>query len=236
MNKKKEIERHQLTRFISNQKLQLPVYSIEDSETPDFILKIEKNFVSVEHTRLINPVLKKVEAYREKIINNAFKLFREKYNQELYVLITFNNIKLEPGKKSENVYSQEVFKLIEDIYLKNKEYEFDVSSKFMSSQVSELINSFSVTNTRKIENWQHFGAYLVEKIDINWLQGIIERKENNISKYPKKYDENWLLLVSDFGTKASTHDFSCSDFQKIESNFDRVYLYNYMPDVYTRIV
>lgn len=235
MDKKKQIEKYQLIKFISNSAFKLPISGIKDCETPDFILDINNRKVSLEHTRLINPYLKQVEAYREKIINNAYKLFKEKYGDELYVLMTFNNIKLRSGSDAEKKYSNEVFKLVETIYNNNKNYEFEVSSKFMTSKVSELIESFSISNNRKLENWQHFGAYLVEKIDIDWLQSVIAKKERNIKKYSEKYDENWLLLVSDFGTKASTHDFSNSDFQKLESNFDRVYLYNYMPDVYTRI-
>ncbi|CAL2104157.1 conserved protein of unknown function [Tenacibaculum sp. 190130A14a] len=235
MDKKKEIERHQLIKFISNSELKLRVSNIIDFETPDFILDIDGLKVSLEHTRLINPKLKQLESYREKIINNALKLFREKYDDELYVLMTFNNIKLKSGLKAEMEYSIEVFKLVETIYLNNKNFEFDISSKFLDSKVSNLIDSFSISNTRKFENWQHFGAYLVERVNIEWLQTIISKKEKNIKKYPEEYDENWLLLVSDFGTKASTHDFEHSDFDKLESNFDRVYIYNYMPDAYMRI-
>ncbi len=235
MNKKKEIERHHLTSFISNEELKFLVYGIEDSETPDFIVNIDKKLISIEHTRLINPELKKVEQYRERIIQNAKKRFREKYSEKLYLLMTFNNILLKSGKIAEEKYTNEVFKLIENIYLCNKKFDFRIDSRKNKAKVSELIRSFSVDNTRNFENWQHFGAYLVEWIDINWLQGIITKKENNIKNYPKEFHENWLLLVSDFGTKSSTHRFDNIDFSKIKTKFDRVYIYNFMPNEVGRI-
>jgi hypothetical protein len=179
---------------------------------------------------LINPDLKKVESYREKIIKNAHKQFEEKYRAKLYLLVTFNNISLESGRIAEQKYSNEVFKLVEDIYLSNKDYDFRIDSRKRKARVSELIESFSVDNTRDFSHWQHFGAYLVDRIDMNWLQGIISKKEKNIERYPKEFYENWLLLVSDFGTKASAHDFDRIDLSRIKTAFDKVYLYSFRPD------
>lgn len=230
MSTKKEIERHHLTSFISNEKLNLLVYGIEDSETPDFIVNIDKKLISIEHTRLINPYLKKVEQYRERIIKNAQIRFEEKYSAKLYLLVTFNNIVLKSGKVAEQKYTDEVFTLIENIYLCNKDYEFRIHSKKRNARVSELIESFSVDNTRNFSNWQHFGAYLVDWIDMEWLNEVIEKKENNIERYQKKFYENWLLLVSDFGTKASSHRFDKIDYSEIKTKFDKIYLYSFRAD------
>ena len=88
MNKKKEIEKHHLTSFLSNEKLNLLVYNIEEFETPDFIVNIDKKLISIEHTRLINPDLKKIESYRDRIIKSAQKRFEKKYSAKLYFLTT----------------------------------------------------------------------------------------------------------------------------------------------------
>ncbi|PKB15208.1 hypothetical protein [Flavobacterium sp. 5] len=230
MSTKKEIERHHLTSFISNEKLKLLVYGIEDSETPDFIVNIDKKLISIEHTRLINPHLQKVEQYRERIIKNARIRFEEKYSAKLYLLVTFNNIILKSGKVAEEKYTTEVFTLIENIYLCNKDYEFTIHSKNRKAKVSELIESFSVDNTRNFSNWQHFGAYLVDWVDMEWLKDVIEKKENNIERYQKQFYENWLLLVSDFGTKASSHRFDRIDYSGIKTKFDKIYLYSFRAD------
>lgn len=230
LNNKKEIEKYHLTKFLSNENLKFLVYGVEESETPDFIVNIDKKLISIEHTRLINPDLKKKESYRDKIIKIAQKKFEKKYSEKLYSLITFNNIDLKFEKAERQKYINEVFKLIEDIYLCNKKYEFRIDSRKRKARVSELIKHFSVDNTRNHSHWQHFGAYLVENIDMDWLQSVISKKEKNIERYPKEFHENWLLLVSDFGTKASTHNFNRIDFTQIKTVFDRVYLYSYMTD------
>ncbi|MGY5253931.1 hypothetical protein [Sphingobacterium spiritivorum] len=228
MDKKKKIERDQFEKFISNEKLRLPVYDIEYSETPDFIAIINKKTVSVEHSRLINPMFQQIEQHKEKIIKNAQKKFEEKYSDKLYTLITFNDTPLKPGKHEEDKYTDEVFHLIEQIYLANRSFEFSVSSFSHRVKVSPSIESFSVNNTFDFSHWQHFGAYSVSRIDMDWLQNIIYRKDKNIDKYSRKFDENWLLLVSDFGTEASTNDFFDIDFSIIKSRFDKIYIYSYM--------
>ncbi|HAO07547.1 MAG TPA: hypothetical protein DCQ50_11245 [Chryseobacterium sp.] len=235
MDKKKQIERYQLEKFVSNDKLKLLVYGIDNCETPDFEVNINKRLVSIEHSRLINPQLQQVEQYRDKIIKLAQKRFEEKYADKLYALITFNNIVLDGGKIAEQNYVDEVFNLIEGIYLSNKRFEFKIHSKRHREKVSKIIESFSVDNIQNFSHWQHFGAYLVDWIDMDWLKGIIKRKEQNISKYTKSYDENWLLLVSDFGTKASASRTDFIDFSVVESKFDKIYIHSYMADEVTTV-
>lgn len=233
MDKKKQIERHQLEKFISNDKLKFLVYGIVNSETPDFEININKRLISIEHTRLINPNLQQIEQYRDRIIKLAQKRFEDKYHDKLYVLITFNNIVLEGGKLAEQKYVDEVYNLIEKIYLNNKQYEFEIHSKQVKQRVSNTVESFSVNNIQNFSHWQHFGAYLVDWINMDWLKSIIKKKELNISKYSKKYEENWLLLVSDFGTKASANRTDFIDFSVIDSKFDKIYIYSYMADEVT---
>jgi hypothetical protein len=235
MDKKKQIERYQLERFVSNDKLKLSVHGINNCETPDFEVNINKQLVSIEHSRLINPQLQQVEQYRNKIIKRAQNRFEEKYSDKLYALITFNNIVLEGGKNAEKNYVDEVFNLIEGIYLDNKHYEFKIHSKRHRENVSKIIEGFSVDNVQNFSHWQHFGAYRVEWIDTEWLKGIIKKKEQNIDKYVKKYAENWLLLVSDFGTEASANRTDYIDFSFIESKFDKIYIHSYMTDEVTTV-
>lgn len=235
MDKKKQNERNQLESFVSNDQLKLKVFKIQNSETPDFVVNVDNKIVSIEHTRLINPELQKIEKYSERIIKNAQKLFEEKYFDKLNVLLTFRNIKLRSGKIEEKKYTTEVFNLIEKIYLFNKNFEFHISSHRNSIKKTQLIESFIVHNQYNYSNWQHFGAYVVDWIDMNWLQNIISKKDNNIERYPKEYDENWLLLVSDFGTKASANRTDFLDFSVIESKFDKIFIYSYRADEVTII-
>lgn len=226
MDEKKKSERRQLESFVSNENLKLRVCGIENRETPDFELILEDGLISVEHTRLIDPKLIEVEQYRDKIIKQAQKRFEEKYPEKLYALITFQNIVLGGGKKAELDYVNHVYDLIEEVYLKNKGYDFKVSSGLHRTG-SKLIRSFSVENKMNFSHWQHFGAYKVDWIDMKKLKEKISAKEKNIARYPRKYDENWLLMVSNFGTKASANRTDFLDFSVIESTFDKIYIYSY---------
>jgi hypothetical protein len=228
---KKQIERLHLEKFISNEKLALPVLHIQDLETPDFVLKMEERLVSVEHTRLLNPILQEKESYKDKIIKEAQRLFEGKYPEKLYALITFHNKELEPGKKKRDEYILHVFETIEKIYLHNQTFEFHLSSN--DDYEDDLIENIDLNNKYNFSHWQHFGAYVVDQIDADWFKGVIRNKEKNIRKYPKQFDENWLLLVADFGTQASTNSFYGFDFSEIESEFDKIYMYSYMPDSIT---
>jgi hypothetical protein len=67
-------------------------------------------------------------------------------------------------------------------------------------------------------------------VDMDWLKKVIEKKENNIERYPKEFYENWLLLVSDFGTKSSSHRFDRIDYSGIKTKFDKIYLYSFRAD------
>jgi len=233
--KKKQLERYQLEKFVSNESLKFRVHEIRDFETPDFIVDINNRKISIEHTRLINPQLQEIETYRNKIIKTAQKKFEEKYSDKLYVLITFKNIELKGGIKEQNNYTNEVFNLIERIYLDNKEYDFRITSKRDIAKVCPTIESFSVNNTETFSHWQHFGAYRVDWIDMKWLQSIITKKEQNIVKYSGNFDGHWLLLVSDFGTKASANRTDLIDFSIIKSKFDKIYIHNYRADEVTLI-
>ncbi|GAA0875196.1 hypothetical protein GCM10009118_16050 [Wandonia haliotis] len=233
---KKQIERSHLERFISNKNFSEDIVKIEDNERPDFILKLKDNrLVSIEHTRLINPDLKKIEEHKDKIIKAAQKIFESKYGEKLYVLITFNNITLQSGKKNEDKYINHVFELVEDVYLKNKGFEFHISSKMNRPAISSLIDSIWIDNSWEFSNWQHFGAYLVEQIDNDWFRGVIDKKERNIKHYNEVFQENWLLMVSDFGSKSSSNSFSGFDFSEIITKFDRVYLFSFRADTITQV-
>src|SRR5690606_10258091 len=118
-------------------------------------------WISIEHTRLINPQLQQVENYRDRIIKTAQKRFESKYSDRLYALITFRNIQLKGGKIAEEKYVDEVYNLIEQIYLNNRSFEFRIDSKRHKEKVSATIESFSVDNVQNFSQWQHFGAYLV---------------------------------------------------------------------------
>jgi hypothetical protein len=223
---KKERELILLKDFISNESLGLRVKSIVESETPDFIVKELKKDISIEVTELIHPKLREKEVFREKLIDRAHKIFKEKYDDELYVLISFSNVPIKSKGKEFEEHANDLFKKIEDIYLPNKDYKFDISTERDRYRTS-FIDTISVSNNRNLENWQSFGAFKVNSVDKVWIDKIILDKESMIKNYSNTVNEHWLLMVSNFGFKSDTHTFHYLLQNEFESKFDKIFIYKY---------
>lgn len=230
MDNKKKNERSQVIRFISNNLMKLQVLDIEESETPDFILKLLNKKISIEHTQLIDPKTKQREKYLNKIIDVAHDKFMRNYSSNLNVHIIFKNIQLNSGKNSENNYADEVFRLIEEIYLNNKNFEFRLNSKKIDKIKFPTIEDVYVTNEDNFDYWQTFGAFLVEHLDINYFIKKISNKEKRLKNYHDKFDENWLLFVSNLGDKSSAYRTELLDLKKINSSFDKIFIFDFIAD------
>jgi hypothetical protein len=223
---KKELELILLKNFISNKDLKLTVKSIIESESPDFIIEGLSKNISVELTRLIHPDTIQKEAFQQKLVEIAQSLFQEKYDEELYVLVTFSDIPIKCKGVEIKKYAEDLFKIVEEIYLPNRKHEFHVASE-RHKPINTYIDHISISNNKGFENWQPFGAYKVSYIDIDWVKGVIRDKEKNLNSYRHNFKENWLLLIANFGHQSSAHRFSHLKQEKIETKFDKVYLYKY---------
>jgi len=232
---KKVLEHYILTKFISNIELGLRIKKIIEHETPDFIIEeITKTF-SVELTRLIHPQLMQKEAFQEKIVNIAHQRFREKYSADLYVLVNFGNIPHDANANAVNDLANELFEVVEKIWLANHSYEFRLTNMGKARKRGGLLDSISVSNNLEFDNWQPFGAFRVDQVNSDWIRQVILQKEKNLNSYGHLYDENWLLLASNFGHKSSTHDFYFFQNEELESDFDHIFLYRLMNNTFTRL-
>ena len=171
--------------------MELRVKTIKESESPDFVVQELHKNISVELTRLIHPATMEKEAFQEKLVELAQQMFKEKYNEELYVLVCFSNVPIKCKGDEIIDYAEKLFALVEGIYLPNRKFNFDVSSK-LERHINSFIGSISVSNKRDLENWQPFGAFRVNHVDVNWVKGIISSKEKGLIKYENRFDENWL--------------------------------------------
>lgn len=227
---KQDIEFHQLKRFLANPNIGFSATNVERAnDPPDFKITVEDKIVSVEVTRVIDSELKEKEEFRNRIINRAATLFQEKYDDELYCLITFLNVQLDGGQPMLQKYCDELFREIERIFIQHRGSEFNLTVK-RHQMSSGFIDRISMRNTMGFSHWQHFSAHKVDWIDLGKLQTIISRKEQDIKNYAGTFDENWLLIVSNIGTKSSTNRFDFLDFSSIEATFNKVFVYKEMED------
>ena len=230
---KKRIERVHLDRFLELKEIENPV--ITEGESPDFILELNKRNISIEHTTLVNPKTKQIEEYQEKIVAIAKQKFQKKYAIELNVLVSFNNFNFEPGKQNEEKYATEVFQLVEESYLTGLDYDENQSrNSRRTKQRSKMISRIGITKL-EMDHWQSFGCFVVQRVDEDLLNRLIKKKEKSLTKYQSNYYENWLLIVVDLGHESSTHCFSNFDTEMLESSFDQIFLYGYMPNNLMRI-
>lgn len=231
----KNSERHIVEKFISNISVKLPAYSIKNNETPDFIIKTLSGDLSIELTSLIVKSLKARESFQDLMIAKAADLFEKKYEEKLNVFITFSENSVKCSKSKIDLYTNEIFELIEKIYLNNRDYEFTISSWKNYEPINDYIKEIHVDNLDNYANWQSFGAFVVDEIDIDLLKTVISKKEKNIPKYKDTFDKNWLVMVANFGTKSSAHDFRFGNYETINSDFDKIFVYKYFEDTVIEI-
>jgi len=223
---KKEREMILLRDFISNESLGLRVKRIDENETPDFVIQELTKAISVELTQLIHPGLMEREMFIEKLVDRAHKLFKEKYKAHLYVLITFSDIPINSTANGVSKLAEEVFRMVEEIYLPNRKHEFHISANYFDSD-DDWVERITISNNLEFEHWQPFGSFRVNEIDTNWVKKVINQKEQLIDKYNTLVDEKWLLLVSNFGFRSDTHSFHYLKQEKFQSRFDKIYLFKY---------
>jgi hypothetical protein len=232
---KKAVEMHLLRRFISSPLHGLRIKSIDQQETPDFVIHELNQTISVEITRLIHPKLMEQEAFQKRIVELAWQKFKTRHRGRLQVLVNFNRLPTKVKGKNINQYVDELHDLVEGIWINNQQYEFRVSNMGHNRDRNGWIDSISVNNMVDIEYWQPFGAYRVDRIDPTWVNEVILTKEKNLNRYGHLYDQNWLLLAANFGHRSSTHDFYFFAHEQIDSDFDHVFLYKSMDNTFTRL-
>ncbi|MCB0446256.1 MAG: hypothetical protein KDD03_01855 [Gelidibacter sp.] len=228
----KRLERLSLERLLYNDKIRLyPQIQDLENDPPDFILMFDDKIVSVEHTSFMNKHQKKIEEFRKEIIKEAQKQFEDIYGKVLSVQFNFSNVPIKTTKnKGRNYYVSMLFNLVLDIYEKNMDRSFTVSTKFNGVE-NEYINRVYLTNTRDIFPWETMGAFMVQPADLDIVQNIIDSKSSMIPKYCiEDTDERWLLIEAGIGYKSSGYSFEHIADQLNKRGFDKIYFLDYNPD------
>lgn len=230
---KKEREKAILSRFISNPALGMIISGIEPMDPPDF--KIHRytgdgfQDIGIELTTVTNPDLKAIEATQDKIVKDAYKLFKTEFEDVLRVFVDFKNVTLARDPISLDKLSQELFELVKRIIISNDGYEFHLVSKDLKFN-HQAFERIVVSNELEFEDWRPFGAFKVPYVDQTWFAEKIRRKEEILKTYSDQFEENWLILLANFGYKSTAYQFPDLQKEFKSSAFDRIFIFNYMPD------
>lgn len=230
---KKEREEFYLSKFVSNPALGMIISAIKPMDPPDFQISrfIDNQFqeIGVELTTVTNPNLKAIEATQDKIVRDAYQLYKNEFKDILRVFVHFRNTTLPGDPKLLNSLSQELFEMIREISIKNMGYEFHLRSNdlFFAHPFFEKI---IVSNELDFEDWRPFGVFMVPYIDEIWFAEKISRKEEILKTYRDQFEENWLVLLANFGHRSTAFQFPNLKGDFNSSPFDKIFIYNYMPD------
>lgn len=231
-NKKKGIERFHLDKFLLLKNIEID--TIIEGESPDFILKLKDQTISIEHTRFIQPKSKQIEEFKEKIVSLAKQEFKKLYQVELTVWVTFHNFDFKFQKGYLESYAKEVFQIVEESYLTDTDYDFHHYPE--NKKYSRLVSSVDILKNLDQDHWQSFGCFIVPPVDEKSFIQLIRQKEKILDNYKSNYSENWLLIVADLGHESSTFCYSNFITKKLTSDFDRIYLFGYMPNSFLRLI
>ncbi|GAB1445703.1 hypothetical protein MASR2M41_14210 [Flammeovirgaceae bacterium] len=235
MNKaKKEREEYILSRFVSNPALGMMISGIVPMDPPDFKIRRYNNDrfqdIGVELTTVTNPDLKAKEAAQDRIVPDAYLLFKSEFEEVLRVFVNFKiNVAVPRDPPSLNALSQELFEMVKTIHLNNSGYNFYLTSKDLKFK-HKIFDGITISNELNYEDWRPFGAFKVPYIDEAWFAEKIRRKEEILQTYSNKFEENWLVMIANFGHQSTAFQFSNLLESFDQSPFDRIFIYNYFPN------
>ena len=219
-------------RFISNERITTPIIHIkEGGEPPDLeIALLGDKKISIELSELYDQKLKQRQEFQNKIIALAEHKFLEIHGIYLRVYITFSNEPMRGALNALDSFVELIFDFVEKVYLHNCHLEFRIGT-LNSKPPNRYIKRITIDNDITFSNWQSFSAFKVDYINPDLVLNRVKRKEKGLKNYKGQYEENWLLLVANFGSKASAFRYEQVLSQPLNTKFDRVYIYEYFQDI-----
>ena len=221
----KAIERSQIERFISNKDHGIHFTSLSENETPDFIAKTLEKKIAIEHTRYIDGEHKKIEHYRQQIIDGARKRFEDEIGVNIQVSFSYSRNPMD--KEYSKQYDVDLlFDMVNKIYQANKTRNFRVSTARMKIE-NKYIDSLTVQSDTTWSNWQSSGAFFVKPADYEQVQKHIDKKSDLVPTYPIDIDEKWLVIIAGIGNRSSGFRFDLLDGSILSrKRFDRVFFFD----------
>jgi hypothetical protein len=226
---KKELEEHYFNRFINHPdvKLEIIKFTQLDNDPPDFEFEtFNGNKISVEMTNIMNPKLKALEEAQRKVVSKAQAKFKKKRVKDfLRVLVGFRplteDVKLTPAFIEKN--ADDLFKIVLDVCLRNEHCTYRVKINEWP-YFHDFFREVTVSNELNWDIWQPFGSFIVPHIDQNTFSQSILSKEKKLHSYIGNYQENWLLLTTNFGHKSTAYRYDMLEKNFGDSDFDKIFI------------
>lgn len=216
-NKKEIIEICHVTKFLFHFNL---LGFVQKREIPDFMVEVDNEVVGIEHTICVNE-LKEKEGY----VKNICEKIEEKYDKEVKLLL---NVYFKPSFDPYSVEKTKLRSSIENVILNYSTNQIVVANDYIDKIVAFNHNQLNIS--------PNFGAFKQRWITEDDIRIVIKKKEKRLSDYTSKLIDKkiWLLIVIS-NTSESSYEVDNLAFPDLNSEFERIYLFEDFKNLVHRI-
>ena len=242
------IEKIHIQEFLSLvEGLEVIDFGRQSPPEPDFWAETNFGLIGIEHTRLfkkvdqngINPV--EEQSLAKRILDEAKRKYEDSSDVKVQVNVSFKSFF--SGKQSDE--SGLTLKKLNRTELANKLAQFILNVTPMVQEMADFRNPepqtnhlflpeiFEVVGIWKMESLSESFFELRETSTLPLISGgsifleILSSKNRKPEKYRRKYDQIWLLMVTDSFNQPMAFNYSKSEMPSISSPFDKVFIYRH---------
>jgi hypothetical protein len=217
-----------------------PKGKLTKSETPDFIHKLSlTKSIGIEISTLYKSLnIGSAESQMRSIIYRAHELYLERFRNPIFAQIFFNSDFTIPI--NDEIYSTKIAIAIIDIVAEQKigaQYMSHIEPDILPSGVSRII--IYAHPTFKNSFWDlRFELNVQDIFNSGSLEKLVDKKDEKLRLYRKKItDLYWLIISADYINKPASFNFENALNQiKLETGFNKVFLYNLFEQKYFELV
>lgn len=217
---------------------------------PDFYAETNFGLIGIEHTQLFkrpdqNKVLPSLhESEGDRLVSEAKKLFEEKSDAKIHVAISYrfeygNNNRKNPiwlsSQKRKDLVPIVVDFVLQNIPKNGSFQGFENPDLFGRYVLPNEIFNISISNRSNLPTtyWSVSDGHVIPDIisESNFWE-LLEAKNKKVGQYNDQHDLLWLVLVSDNRKISSDFKMYNQELPKIQSPFDRVFIYMHGDKVY----
>jgi len=191
-------------------------YDIIDGnrEEPDFIIENENEKVGIELMRIFDIETKIQEGYFETICNTAQKILEVDSNFPNFLICVYIHPNLKKCQSLKKKYVDILVDVVKDLVLNNKFTK------------NELVSHATINKHSQKSIYPNLGAYFQKTITEHQIIESIKSKEKKLPTYiENSVSKQWLVLVIGNVGASSLEVSEMFEMNTIETNFDRVFLY-----------
>lgn len=231
-----EEERNEIKAFVKEFDPRLLDY-LEFGDKPDSVIRSQG--IGIEHTRIFQPNLDEEnnvqhqEALMDEIVKESKSKFSEEYNYptvDVHIIFETNywiNIPQDRFDKKEVARLSEEIPLFvyKNLPAKGNTFEAEILE---CDELPDGVASITIHHypTNEFNDWKRAKGGMIPFINKNYIQKIINIKNQKIDGYKDNCNEYWLLIVSsDFKYERNIKILKNAFEKRYQSTFDRVFLF-----------